>query len=85
MKSMDAIETTLNGAGIVFGIANIQEVLGVVLLVLNILLIVIRFVLRLVQWYKKSKKDGTITAEEIDEAVQIANATKEEVENVQPK
>ena len=85
MKSFDAVETALNGAGVVFGIANIQEVLGVILLSLNILLLVVRFVLRIIKWYKKSKTDGVITPEEIDEAIQIANATKEEIDDVRPK
>ena len=80
MKEYNVIGDVLSGIGLVYGAVNVKEVLGIVLLVLNIFTILLRAGFKLWGWYKKSKEDGVITKEEIDEAIQIISATKDDIE-----
>lgn len=67
-----------------------QEILQIVSLIITILGGVISFiVLPILNWYQKSKKDGKIDIEEIQEGVEILQdgitKTKEEIEKEQNK
>lgn len=63
------VGTILSSTG---AISNLNEVLSVISYVLTILGgIITLIVIPLVTWYKKSKEDGKITKEEIDEGVKI--------------
>ena len=63
-----------------------NELLQTISLILTIIGTVITIVMALMNWWNRSKKDGKISKEELDEAVgivmggadQIANATKKE-------
>lgn len=73
---LEITETCFNVAGVAVGSELVETTylwLGVVLLVINILSIVIKGVITFVKWYKKSKADGVITADELDEATKIVD------------
>lgn len=63
-----------------------NELLQTISLILTIIGTLITIVMALISWWNRSKKDGKISKEELDEAVdivmggadQIANATKKE-------
>ena len=78
---LDSVETALNGMGVAVGLAEIETILGIILLVVNISILIMRGVFKLVAWYKKSKEDGVITKEEIEEGIKIIDETKSEVED----
>ena len=83
---LDSVETALNGMGVAVGLAEIETILGIILLVVNISILVARGIFKLVSWYKKAKEDGEITKEEIDEGIKIIDETKTEIEeNVDKK
>lgn len=67
-----------------------QEILQIVSLIITIIGGIISFiVLPILNWYQKSKKDGKIDIEEIQEGVEILQdgitKTKEEIEKEQSK
>lgn len=68
-KVLDAIITTADGAGIWYGIANIKEILGIIVLVVSLIGTTVKIALNIINWYKKAKEDGKITKEEIDEGI----------------
>ena len=72
----------LSSVGIALGIdiSTSKDVLGLVLVILNILVLLISLALKLVTWFKKAKEDGKITKEEIDEAIDIVNDSIKEIE-----
>lgn len=76
----DTVETTLNGFGVAIGLAEIETILGIVLLVVNISILLTRGIFKLVAWYKEAKKDGKITKDEIDEGIKIIDETKSVIE-----
>lgn len=78
---MKWINEVLSGIGIVIGIdlATTKEVLGIILVGLNILVLVISVVLKFVSWYTDAKEDGKITSEELKEGAEIL---KEGIENI---
>lgn len=83
---LDSVETALNGMGVAVGLAEIETILGIILLVVNISILVARGIFKLVSWYKGAKEDGKITKEEIDEGIKIIDETKTEIEeNVDKK
>lgn len=76
----EPVETALNCLGIVVGINEIETILGIFLLVLNISILVIKGVFKLLAWYKTAKADGKITKEELEEAIDILEETKDSVD-----
>lgn len=82
---LEITESVFNVFGVAVGSELIETTylwLGVVLLVINILSLIIKAVISLVKWYKKSKADGHITSDELDEASKLideatGNITKE--------
>lgn len=87
MKWLSAIELALNGLGICVGLADIESILGICLLVVNIGIIVFRLIFRIVEWYKAAKDEKSdggerITADELKEGLNILEDAKEGVENL---
>lgn len=77
MKTFEAVETALNVAGVGVGITMIKDVLGVVLLVLNLGLLLVRGIIWFIRWYRKAMKDGKTDPEELEElAAGISEAQK---------
>ena len=83
---LESVETVLNSAGVAVGLAEIETILGIILLVVNISILVGRGIFKLVAWYKKAKEDGEITKEEIEEGIKIIDETKNDIDqNVDKK
>ena len=72
----------LSSVGIALGIdiSTSKDVLGLVLVILNIIVLLVSLAIKLVSWFKKAKEDGKITKEEIDEAIDIVNDSLKEIE-----
>lgn len=72
---------TWGGNGLLYALAAIQanEVLQWVELGLSIALTIVLIVYRLWRWYKEAKKDGKISADELKEAIDIAQEGAEAI------
>lgn len=71
-------DSILNVSGAVVGGELLETTylwLGIILLVINIASLLGKGIFELVKWYKKSKADGEITNEELDEASKIVGDT----------
>lgn len=78
-KFLEVFSGTTSGAGIAYGIANFHEILGIIVLIASLVSTVLLTTLKVIDWYKKAKADGKITADEIKEGVEIV---KEGVDNI---
>ena len=58
---------------------QIETVLRIANLVLAVLISVLILVSRIIDWYKKAKADGKITADEVKEGVEIIKDGAEEI------
>lgn len=75
------INEALSGAGIVIGVDLIstKELLGLILVIINIIIAILSLVLKVVQWYKNAKADGKITSDEVSEGIEIINTGAEDI------
>lgn len=80
-RFLEVFSGTSSGAGIAYGIANVHEVLGVIVLIASLISTVLLTTLKVIDWYKKSKADGKITADEVKEGVEIIKNGVDEVKN----
>lgn len=80
-KVLEVLSGTSSGAGIAYGVANFHEILGIIVLIVSLVSTVLLTVLKVIDWYKKSKADGKITADEIKEGVEIIKNGVDEVKN----
>lgn len=73
MKWYNWINEVLSGVGIVLGIdiSSTKDVLGLILVILNIAVLVISLIIKIITWFKEAKKDGKITNEEIKDVLDI--------------
>lgn len=80
-KWYDWLNEILSGAGIILGadIISTKELLGIILLVLNICIAIVSLALKLIQWYKNAKADGKITKDEIKEGVDIVASSIDDI------
>lgn len=80
MKVTDAIETTLIPFGVALGLANIQEVLGIVLLCLQVVILIYKVGYSVYKKIKTKKYDEV--DEELEEGAQalqnLIDSTKED-------
>lgn len=67
MRIFDIIETAINLAGVYIGVQNLESVLSIVILVINLGCLIARGLIRFINWVKRSKADGKITTEELNE------------------
>lgn len=83
------INEVLSTAGIILGvdISLTKDILGIVLVSLNILVLIISLCLKLLAWWKKAKEDGKITEDEIQEGIDIINDSLKDInkEDKQPQ
>lgn len=81
MKIKNWSNEVLSSIGTILGIDIIttKEVLGIVLIVVNIIVLIVSLMLKLITWYKEAKKDGKITEDEINEAIDIVNSGIEDI------
>lgn len=81
MKIRNWSNEVLSSVGTILGIDIIttKEVLGIVLIVVNIVVLIVSLMLKLITWYKEAKKDGKITKDEINEAIDIVNDSIEDI------
>ena len=75
------INEVLSTAGIILGvdISLTKDILGIVLVILNILVLIISLCLKILAWWKKAKEDGKITEDEIQEGIDIINDSLKDI------
>lgn len=83
MKELNNLENVLSCLGITYGLVNIQEVLGIILLILNICLILSKAILKIVTALKNKKYDKIDDI--IEETIENINNLKEEEKNASNK
>lgn len=64
-------------AGLVFSSMITQEALNLVLTILSIVSIILSLVLTFLKWFKEARKDGHISADEIED---LANQMKDKAD-----
>ena len=64
-------------AGLVFSTMITQEALNITLSVLSIVSIILSFVLTFIKWFKEARKDGHVSADEIED---LSNQLKDKVD-----
>lgn len=71
----------LSGFGIMLGIniSEANEIFGLVLVVMNIIILVLSFIIKAVSWTKDASKDGKITQDELHKLEEIVVDTGEKV------
>lgn len=71
----------LSVVGIFLGadVAQTKEILGIILIILNILIVIVTTTLKVIDWYKRAKADGKITKNEIEEVTHIVNDGIEDI------
>ena len=57
---MDKIENLFNALGVVFGLANIHTILGIILLVINITILVVRYGIVIFNHIKNKNYDKAV-------------------------
>ena len=82
MKYFGIFESLINGLGVMFGVANIESVLGIILLILSICSIVARAIIAIVQWRKKAKADGKISEKELKELDSYVQKGQKEINEI---
>ena len=87
MKPYNWINEVLSGIGLALGIDLVQtkEILGIILIGLNILVLVISLIMKFASWFNEAKEDGKITSEEIKEGVEILKEGIEYISKELPK
>lgn len=75
------INEVLSSFGIMLGIdiTEANEVLGLVLVVLNIIILVLSFGIKTWSWTKESTKDGKITTDELKELEHLIEDTNNSI------
>lgn len=78
------LNEALSSVGIALGInvAETSEILGLVLLILNISVLVVSMTLKIINWVKESKKDGKITDDEIKDLEKIVTDTTTKIDDI---
>lgn len=82
-KWYDWINEVLSGVGLTIGIdlASSKEILGLILVILNIIVLVVSMVLKIITWFKKAKEDGQITKDELEELQGIVDETSKQIDD----
>ena len=77
MDSKSIVSNLCAWAGLVFSSMITQETLNLVLTILSIVSIILSLVLTFIKWLKEARKDGHISADEIED---LTNQMKEKVD-----
>ena len=83
MKMTDWINEFLSTIGIILGvdISTTKDILGIVLVVVNIIILLISTTFKLIKWYKEAKSDGHISSDEMQDAINIIDDAKDKIDN----
>ena len=85
MNIRNFLEDVGNGVMYCVSAAQMESVLRIASFVLSIIISILIIISRILDWYKKSKADGKITADEIKEGVEIisngANDIKDQIDS----
>lgn len=78
------LNEALSSVGIALGInvAETSEILGLVLLILNIAVLIVSMTLKIINWVKQSKEDGKITDDEIKDLEKIVTDTTTKIDDI---
>lgn len=79
MKTKDFLQIGGNGLQYLISIAQVEDVLRIVGIVLSVIISLLIIIDKIVGWRKKAKADGKITEDEVQEAVQIVKEGLEEI------
>lgn len=67
MDGKTIISNLCGWAGLIFSSQITQEALNITLTILSIISIILSLILTFFKWYKEAKKDGKITADEVED------------------
>lgn len=79
------INEALSAVGISLGvdiIATASQILGLVVLILNVVVLLVSLSLKVVDWVRRSKEDGKIDKDEIKELEDIVHDTTDKIDNI---
>ena len=78
------LNEALSSVGIALGIniTETSEILGLVLLILNIAVLVVSMTLKIINWVKQSKEEGKITDDEIKDLEKIVTDTTTKIDDI---
>lgn len=78
------LNEVLSSVGIALGInvAETSEILGLILLILNIAVLIVSMTLKIINWVKQSKEDGKITDDEIKDLEKILTDTTTKIDDI---
>lgn len=78
------LNEALSSVGIALGIniAETSEILGLILLILNIAVLVVSMTFKIINWVKESKKDGKITDDELKDLEKIVTDTTTKIDDI---
>ena len=81
------LNEALSSVGIVLGIdiATTNDILGLVLIILNIVVLVVSMTIKIVAWVKKAKEDGQIDDKEMQELIDIVDETGNKIDDLKDK
>lgn len=82
MKNSSPVDVCFNALTYLVAFADLEQVLKVISLILSIITSILILVKSIVKWYKKASADGKITADEINEGIDIL---QEGVEDIKKK
>lgn len=77
---LDRIEDGLMVVGTALGIATIKEWIGLALLIMQVLLLIYRFVCKAIQKMKEKKYNDLVT--DIEDTIEKINKINEEIANI---
>lgn len=80
-RFLEVFSGTTSGVGVAYGLANIHEILGIIVLIASLVSTIILTSFKVIDWYKKAKADGKITADEIKEVVEVIKDGVDAVKN----
>lgn len=84
--SAGIVGSGISGIGSAVSMEYLDRILSISCSILGIgITIVVAIIIPLVRWWKKSKEDGKITKDELNEGIEIIKTGVESVKNAQDK
>ena len=81
MKTKDFFEIGGNVFQYMVSIAQVEDILRLIGIVLSVVISVLIIIDKVINWYKKAKEDGKITRDEIKEGLQIIKEESEKIKD----
>jgi len=81
------LNEALSSVGIVLGIdiAATNDILGLVLIILNIVVLVVSMTIKIIAWVKKAREDNKIDDDELKELIDIVDDTGNKIDDLRNK